>query len=460
MKFISPDLLLSAIVESSDDAIVSKDLNGIVASWNPAAERIFGYTAEEMIGQPIIRIIPAERLDEEPRILDTIRKGGRVDHFETRRVRKDGTYIDISVTISPIKNAEGEIVGASKIARDISTHKQAEAILAAQKSKLENLNRVGRALTGELDLEKLVQVVTDAGTELCGAAFGAFFYNVNDDKGGSYMLFALSGAPRAAFEKFGMPRNTPIFAPTFSGEGVIRLDDVQVDPRYGKMAPHFGMPAGHLPVRSYLAVPVISKMGGVIGGLFFGHPQPGRFAEDSEVLMVAVAAQAAIAIDNARLYSALERDLAQQKQLEKALRESEAEAIRQSQIKDEFLATLSHELRTPLQAILGWTQILISGDSDADEVKLGLGIIDRNAHAQTRIIEDLLDMSRILAGKIRLDVQRVSLAPIIEAAIETIRPSAQAKNIRLSPYSTRWPSPCQAIPTVCSKYFGTFLAMP
>src|SRR5581483_4669062 len=106
-----------------------------------------------------------------------------------------------------------------------------------------------------LDLHKLVQSVTDAATQLSGAAFGAFFYNMTDASGSSYLLYTLSGAPREAFDDFGQPRATPLFGPTFKGEGIIRLDDVTKDSRFGKMAPHYGMPSGHLPVRSYLAIP-------------------------------------------------------------------------------------------------------------------------------------------------------------------------------------------------------------
>src|SRR4051794_18191923 len=138
-----------------------------------------------------------------------------------------------------------------------------EAIIAT-------LQRVGTALTAERDLHTIVQIVTDAGTELCGAQFGAFFYNVLNDAGESYMLYTLSGVPHEHFSRFPMPRNTEIFDPTFRGQGVIRLDDVTKDPRYGKNEPYFGMPPGHLPVRSYLAVPVVSRTGEVLGGLFFG----------------------------------------------------------------------------------------------------------------------------------------------------------------------------------------------
>jgi PAS domain S-box-containing protein len=167
---------------------------------------------------------------------------------------------------------------------------------------LEILNRTGIALASELDLERLIQTVTDAGVELTGGQFGAFFYNVVNEHGEAYTLYALSGAPREAFAKFPMPRNTPVFGPTFRGEGIVRSDDILADPRYGQVPPYHGMPKGHLPVRSYLGVPVMSRNGDVLGGLFFGHADPGVFTERSERIIRGIAAQASVAIDNARLY--------------------------------------------------------------------------------------------------------------------------------------------------------------
>src|SRR5205085_5080573 len=131
-----------------------------------------------------------------------------------------------------------------------------------------------------LNLENIVQTVTDAATDLSGAKFGAFFYNVIDAQGERYTLYTLSGVPRSAFERFPLPRNTALFEPTFRGLGVIRSDDIRKDPRYGKTPPHHGMPQGHLPVVSYLAVPVVSRSGEVHGGLFFGHDRPGVFTDD------------------------------------------------------------------------------------------------------------------------------------------------------------------------------------
>lgn len=267
-NFISPEHLLSAIIDSSDDAIVSKNLKGIVTSWNLGAQRVFGYTAEEMVGESITRLIPAERQNEEPMILAKLQRGERVDHFETQRIRKDGHVIDVSLCISPVRNAQGVIVGASKIARDVTEQKRA------------------------------IQLAKSAALE----------------------------------------------------------------------------------------------------------------------------------------------------------------AEKQGRMKDEFLATLSHELRTPLQAILGWTQLLLSGACDEAEVRQGIEVIERNATAQNRIIEDLLDMNRILSGKIRLDVQRVDLLPLIESAVETVKPAAMAKNIRLQTLLDPLAQPVSGDPSRLQQIFWNLLS--
>jgi len=193
----------------------------------------------------------------------------------------------------------------------------------ARRLEAETLQSVAREIASELDLRRVVQKVTDAATRLTGANFGAFFYNVKNEQGESYQIFTLSGAPREAFEKFGMPRATPVFKPTFDGEGVVRVDDIKRDPRYGKVGPHHGMPKGHLPVRSYLAVPVRSRSGEVHGGLFFGHRDPGVFDERAERNVLAIAAQAAVAIDNANLFGRAREEIGQRTRVENELRESE-----------------------------------------------------------------------------------------------------------------------------------------
>jgi PAS domain S-box-containing protein len=176
--------------------------------------------------------------------------------------------------------------------------------LSSEAELAETLERIGSAVMADLVLERIVQIVTDEATRLTGAQFGAFFYNTVNEAGESLMLYALSGAPREAFAGFPMPRNTQVFEPTFRGTAVVRSDDITQDPRYGKNAPHYGMPAGHLPVVSYLSVPVRSRSGEVLGGLFFGHERRAVFTELHERLTIGIASWAALAIDNARLFDA------------------------------------------------------------------------------------------------------------------------------------------------------------
>ena len=296
---------------------------------------------------------------------------------------------------------------------------------------LELLNKTGAMLASNLDLKSLVQAVTDAGTRLSGAQFGAFFYTSRNPQGGSMTLFTLSGAPREAFEKFGHPRATPLFGPTFRGEGIIRIEDVLADPRFGQMAPHHGMPPGHLPVRSYMAAPVVTRSGEVIGGLFFGHADCGVFTARSERLIAGIATHAAVAVDNARLYEGAQKAADERAKLLEIERTARAEIERVAVIKDEFLATLSHELRTPLSAVLGWAQVLLQRAEKDSETRKGLESIVRNANSQARLIDDLLDMNRIVSGRMRIDVQRTDLPAVVQAALESVVPSAEAKGIKV-----------------------------
>ena len=402
---------LAKVVESSDDAIVSKDLNSIVTSWNPGAERLFGYTAAEMVGKSIRLIIPPHLQAEEDVVMARIRAGEKVDHYETIRQTKAGALITISLTVSPIRDDNGVIIGASKVARDVSDRVRLENELREHAENTQKLGAVGAVVASTLDRETIVQKVTDTATELTHAEFGAFFYNVRDQHSGdAYMLYALSGAPREAFSSFPHPRATALFGPTFRGERPVRLDDVLADPRYGKSAPYHGMPQGHLPVRSYLAVPVKGLDGHVIGGLFFGHSQPARFTEQHERLAVGTASWASVALENARLYG---------------------EAQEASRMKDDFLAVLSHELRTPLNAILGYSRLLRGNVLTGEHLERGIETVERNARWLTQIVEDVLDVSRIVSGKIRLDVQAVNLASVIDNAAATIQPAADAKGVNL-----------------------------
>ena len=220
---------------------------------------------------------------------------------------KDGEFTrnDEAIVVQLAQMAANAIETLELLTRERAARLEAEETgrrLLREKQRAEALHRVGQAIAGRLELHEIVQLATDAARELTPAQFGAFFYNVISDAGEAYMLYTLSGVDRSAFERFPMPRNTDIFAPTFTGEGIVRLDDVLVDSRYGHSAPYHGMPEGHLPVRSYLAVPVITSDGEVAGGLFFGHPEPGMFSAEDEHMVAGIAAQSAIAIENARLY--------------------------------------------------------------------------------------------------------------------------------------------------------------
>lgn len=398
---------LAAVVASSDDVIISKTLEGMITSWNKAGERVFGFTEKEAIGKHISIIIPADRMQEEDFIISQIREGNKVDHFNTVRKTKDGQLVQLSLTVSPVVDELGNIIGASKIARDNSTEVTAKESARKYTERLEIMNMVMSAVSEELDLNKILQKVTDATTELTGARFGAFFYNRTDEAGESYMLYTLSGAPREAFDKFGMPRNTAIFDRTFSGSGVMRVDDITKDPRYGKNSPHYGMPKGHLPVVSYLAVPVISRSGSVIGGLFFGHPEPGMFTPEHEILVTSIAAQAAISIDNATLFEEV-----------KALNDK----------KDEFIALASHELKTPLSSIHGYLQIMERMISDPQQKKF-MGKASQQVIKLTSLVNDLLDISKIEAGKLKLSLSEFDLQQVVTESIELIQHSAEKHDI-------------------------------
>lgn len=400
---------LAALVESSDDAIITKSMEGIITSWNPAAERLFGYTEAEAIGQSIRMLIPDELESEEDDVLAKIRAGQKVDHYETIRQRKDGTRIAISLTVSPIRDAFGNIIGASKIARDVTERTRLQAEAREQAENTRKLGDVGAAVASTLDREMIVQKVIDIATDLTHAEFGAFFYNIRDTKSGDQLMpYASAGVELEAFKQQPMPRATAILGAAFKGDTAVRLDDVAADSRF-KHKPFDGLP-GHSLVRSYLAVPVKRMGGGILGCMIFGHPDPGVFTERHEQLALGIASWATVALENARLYT---------------------EAHDANRLKDEFLAVLSHELRTPLNAILGYARLLRGNMLPADQVPRGLETLERNARWLTQIVDDVLDVSRIISGKIRLDVQPVDLAGVVNNAVASVQPAADAKGVRM-----------------------------
>ncbi|WP_164549811.1 PAS domain-containing protein [Altericroceibacterium xinjiangense] len=317
---------LDAILNNTREAVFLMDHEQHCVYANAAAERLTGYRFEDMEGRPLHDVVHHKKPDGSPYPIEEC----PIDRAFPERaqmsgeelfVAPDGSLYPVAFTASPLLDEEGNAVGTVIEARNIVEEKARDEALKEQTRVLQTLNRTGAAVAADLDLQRVVQTVTDAGVELTGARFGAFFYNVLNEAGEAFMLYTLSGADRSQFESFGMPRPTAVFKPTFDGTGVVRSDDILADPRYGKNAPHRGMPQGHLPVRSYLAVSVTSRSGEVVGGLLFGHPEPGRFSEGHETLMVGIAAQASIAIDNARLYQSAQREIGERRRAEERLRE-------------------------------------------------------------------------------------------------------------------------------------------
>src|SRR3984893_18580885 len=304
--------------------------------WSPQAALLFGLDPDNAPSQ-FEQWQRTVFVDDVPKIraaLEAAQKSGKY-YVEFRARHPDGKLHwiagkgQVALTLnSPAQLLRGTYIEISERkqleARLLSLNETLEARVAELREEartLEVLNRTGIALAAELELGRLVQTVTDAGVELSGAQFGAFFYNLVRADGEAYMLYKLSGAPREAFAGFPVPRNTELFEATFRGTGPVRSADILADPRYGRNAPYNGMPPGHLPVRSYLAVPVVSRRGEVLGGLFFGHGQPGMFRERAERILVGLAAQAAVAIDNSILHQTSVRENAARKEAEQQLQQ-------------------------------------------------------------------------------------------------------------------------------------------
>lgn len=342
--------LLASIVESSEDAIISKDLNGVINSWNKAAERIFGYTAREAIGHPVTMLIPPERFDEEPAILQRIVKGKSVDNYETIRQRKDGSLMDISLTISPIRNEEGIVIGASKIARDISERKQKEKEVRFQAHLL---SAVGQAVIAT-DLE---------GTILYWNDFAEWLYGWTSAEALGANIMDLTPAADAR-ETAGEILATLREGDSWSGEFLTKRKDGSVFPAQVTDSPIFAED-GHLI--------------GIVG------------------VSTDVTEQKRAEEERARLLA--------------SERQARNEAEQANQLKDEFLATLSHELRNPLNVVLGYAEVLLRSEEAKGSafLKRTAEILKRNALAQSQLVRDLLDLSRLHMGKLSLNREAVSL---------------------------------------------------
>ena len=407
--------LFAAIVRSSDDAIVSKDLNSIVTSWNHAAEEMFGYTAKEMIGRSIRTIIPHDRQHEEDAVLASIRQGLSVDHYETVRLRKSGALVHISLSVSPIRNAEGTVIGASKIARDISMRLRAQAITDRARRQGIFLARLTTSFSGTMNYtDRLTELATLSVPELSdwcvvdavttnGQIERVTIKHIDPNKvalaGQIHERYADPLALASAVEV--IRTGKPAIVPMISDEVLVAA--AAGDDELLRLVRSLGLV-------SYVCLPLMVH-GSTLGALTFATAESGRQYDDDAIRFLQdVASRAALALDNARSYE----------QLQAANR-----------MKDEFLATLSHELRTPLNAILGYARMLRAGMLKDEKRDNALDTLERNATSLTQIVEDVLDVSRIAAGKIRLNVQSLDLPVVMHDALATVMPAAEAKGVRI-----------------------------
>ncbi len=361
---------LAAIVESSDDAIVSKTLDGVITSWNHAAERMFGYAPAEAIGRHITLIIPPDRLDEETRVLASIRAGRRVEHFETIRVTKDGRQVAVSLTVSPVKDSSGRVIGASKIARDVSERRRGEIAQARLAAIIESSDDaiISKTLDGVI-------------TSWNGAAERVFGWTAAEAIGQHITLII----PEEYREE-----EAGVLSRLRRGDRIDHFETV----RQRK--------DGQLLDVSITVSPIRDGRGTIVGA--------SKVARDISAQRI---------LDQAR-QALLERE---------QVARTEAEALNRS--KDQFLATLSHELRTPLNAIYGWARMLEGGGLDPAAMRNATQAILRNSKIQVQLIEDLFDVSRVITGNMRLDVRPMNVFAPLEAALDTVRPAAAAKGIRL-----------------------------
>jgi PAS domain S-box-containing protein len=362
-----PQLLLSAIVDSTDDAILSKDLAGNITSWNKGAERIFGYPADEIVGRSITALLPPDRLAEEEDFFSRINQDERVEHFETVRQRKDGQPVDVSITISPIRDVDGAVVGAFEIAHDISERKRgnrADLLLAAIVSSSDD------AIVSK-DLNGIITSWNDSAQRMFG-----------------YTAEEMVGQPVLKLvPKERKDEEPEILRRLRAGARVDHFQTVRVRKN------------GELFDVSLTISPIKDLSGRIIGA--------SKIARD---------------------ITELKRVSLEREQLLESERVARAQAEHANRMKDEFLATVSHELRTPLNAILGWTEVLKSSQGP-EETAEGIEVIERNALVQAQLIDDLLDLGRIASGKMALNVEIVDIAAIVREAVAAVQHAADQKRI-------------------------------
>jgi PAS domain S-box-containing protein len=394
--------LLAAIVESSDDAIVSKSLDGVIRSWNSGAQRIFGYTAEQAVGRHISLIIPPERLAEEDEILRRLRAGERVDHFETVRRRIDGAMIDVSLTISPIRNSVDQIIGASKIARDITAQKRAQVRLATQ-------DAVTRALAESSTLEEATPKILRTVCEFLQWDLGALWRL--DEQTHLLRCCAVWRRPELEVSQFEAETRQHMFAVGVSFPGrvwarrqALWVPDFVQERSFPRVAT-----AAREGLHGAFGFP-IELNGDVLGVIEFFSREVRQRDDELLEMMAGLGSQ---------LGQFLERKRAEE-QLRLANRR-----------KDEFLATLAHELRNPLAPICSGLELMKRAADEPSLLQQARETIERQVKHMVRLVDDLLDVSRITRDKMKLRNERVELASVIHQAVDTCRPLVEGSQHEL-----------------------------
>ncbi|HWH56919.1 MAG TPA: PAS domain-containing sensor histidine kinase [Terriglobales bacterium] len=383
---LEPANWLAAIVESSDDAIVGKSLDGIIMSWNGGAEHIFGYAAQEVLGRPITVLIPSELWADEDRFLEQLRSGGRIDHVETTRVRKDGRRIAVSLTISPVFNAQGQVCGISKIVRDVT-----------ERNRLIKQEEGARAAAlAEHRFQELIEYAPDAILQV--------------DSSGAILI-----ANRTAESLFG-----------YSREELVRLNVDALVPegirhKHAADRARFASAGKTRPMGQGLELHALRKDNTLIPVEISLSP----ISTESGVQVIAVIRD----VTERRRTEQQLHTLQQSYMHELEARQQEAERL--NRLKSEFMASISHELRTPLHTIIGFGELL-GEDHDAplnDKQRRFLHHIQADSEHLLSLINDVLDLSRIEAGGLRLDTQPLLLAPVITESVHAILPYAAERRL-------------------------------
>jgi len=385
--------LHAAIIASSDDAIVSKTLDGTIRSWNASAERLFGYTAEEAVGQPISLIIPKDKLDEEMEILRRLGRGERIDHFETVRVAKDGRKLDISLTVSPLFDANERVFGASKVARDITARKRTENELVRRDVRLNLLwESAAVLLTTDRPDAMLRGVFEKIAPSLRLDAYLCFMFDESGE--GKLCLESWSGIDERDAEELDRAAE-PVCEAAARERRAISMSRIQTstDEASAKLR--------ELGFEACAANPLIVE-DRVLGTLAFATRSKDALHADEIEFIETVCRYVTVAYERMHLI--------------RRLRETDNR-------KDEFLAMLAHELRNPLAPIRNALEIMrVDGHAGSVVGQAARVMMERQLEQMVRLIDDLLDVSRITRGRLELRKERVALDAVIRGAIDTSRP--------------------------------------